>query len=279
MKLHLLLLPIALAACTSGAPDANTAATPVTPTTATTPAETPAVAPMTLDDATLSRYHWQLAEATDAQGARIDALFVAGAQAVQLDFSGQRLAVSNTCNRMNAGYRLTGEQLQVDAIVGTLMACEDPNLMALDKVVSTRLEGNAGVTLTGSEEAPRLQLTTASGDKLVFDGTANADNRYGGAGEQMFMEVGAKTVPCNNPLMPDKQCLQIREVTFGEDGTRSGTPGNWQPLNQDIQGYTHEAGVRNVLRLKRYAVANPPADGSSIAYVLDMVVESEQVKP
>ena len=135
------------------------------------------------------------------------------------------------------------------------------------------------MTLTGSEEAPRLQLTTASGDKLVFDGTANADNRYGGAGEQMFMEVGAKTVPCNNPLMPDKQCLQIREVTFGEDGTRSGTPGNWQPLNQDIQGYTHEAGVRNVLRLKRYAVANPPADGSSIAYVLDMVVESEQVKP
>ncbi|MEO7930741.1 MAG: DUF4377 domain-containing protein, partial [Lysobacter sp.] len=80
-------------------------------------------------------------------------------------------------------------------------------------------------------------------------------------------------------LMPDKQCLQVREVTYGEDGLPSGTPGKWEPLNQDIEGYTHEAGVRNVLRLKRYPIANPPADGSSIAYVLDMVVESEQVKP
>ena len=52
-----------------------------------------------------------------------------------------------------------------------------------------------------------------------------------------------------------------------------------QPLDQDIEGYTHEDGVRNVLRLKRYTVKNPPADGSSIGYVLDMVVESELVRP
>jgi len=33
-----------------------------------------------------------------------------------------------------------------------------------------------------------------------------------------------------------------------------------------------------VLRLKRYRIANPPADAPSQAYVLDMVVESELVK-
>jgi len=33
------------------------------------------------------------------------------------------------------------------------------------------------------------------------------------------------------------------------------------------------------LRLKRFQVKNPPADGSSVAYVLDVVVESEAVKP
>jgi hypothetical protein len=31
--------------------------------------------------------------------------------------------------------------------------------------------------------------------------------------------------------------------------------------------------------VKRYPVKDPPADGSSLAYVLDMVVESEIVKP
>ena len=53
--------------------------------------------------------------------------------------------------------------------------------------------------------------------------------------------------------------------------------GEWQFLYQDIEGYAHEPGMRNVLRLNRYTIANPPADGSSVAYVLDMVVESEMV--
>src|SRR2546427_3924036 len=38
----------------------------------------------------------------------------------------------------------------------------------------------------------------------------------------------------------------------------------------NIEGYTHEDGVRNVVRVKRYEVKNPPADAPSQAYVLDM---------
>jgi pyruvate/2-oxoglutarate/acetoin dehydrogenase E1 component len=41
-----------------------------------------------------------------------------------------------------------------------------------------------------------------------------------------------------------------------------------------IEGYTHQPGVRNVLRVNRYSVTTPPADTPSKAYVLDMVVES-----
>jgi Domain of unknown function (DUF4377) len=51
--------------------------------------------------------------------------------------------------------------------------------------------------------------------------------------------------------------------------------GEWRPLYQEIEGYTHTPGTRNVLRLKKFAVKNPPADAPSVAYVLDMVVESE----
>ena len=47
---------------------------------------------------------------------------------------------------------------------------------------------------------------------------------------------------------------------------------------QNIEGYTHEAGIRNVLRVKRFNVKNPPAGAPSVAYVLDIVVESEVVK-
>jgi hypothetical protein len=72
------------------------------------------------------------------------------------------------------------------------------------------------------------------------------------------------------------QCLRVRERTYAENGTLA-AQGEWQPLYQDIEGYTHVPGTRNVLRVKKFAVKNPPADASSVAYVLDMVVESEIV--
>ncbi|KGM51427.1 hypothetical protein N792_09770 [Lysobacter concretionis Ko07 = DSM 16239] len=77
--------------------------------------------------------------------------------------------------------------------------------------------------------------------------------------------------------VPDKSCLQVREWTYGDNGLLTTTPDAWQPLHQDIEGYTHQPGVRHVRRLQQYTIANPPAVGSSVAYVLDMVVESEQV--
>jgi hypothetical protein len=78
--------------------------------------------------------------------------------------------------------------------------------------------------------------------------------------------------------MLGSQCLQVRDRSFDEHGLPSGTPGEWHPLNQDIEGYTHEPGIRNVLRVKRFTIQNPPANSPSSAYVLDMVVESEKVK-
>ena len=273
MKLHLLLLPLALAACSSREPPANANADIAAPTTAQ---ETPAAAPMAANDATLARYHWHLTRAIDPDGARLDALFARDDKPVQLDFVDNRLAVSNTCNLMNGGYQLADGQLKVDPMAQTMMACADPKLAALDAAVSKRLEGNSRVELDGNEDSPQLKLTTEAGDRLTFAGKPTADSRYGGEGQQMFMEVAAETAACNHPLIPDKQCLQVRELVYGDNGVVSGEAGEWEPLYQDIEGYTHEAGVRNVLRLKRYTVANPPADGSSIAYVLDMVVESEQ---
>lgn len=267
-RLLLLALPLALAGCPK---PADPAATPAdTPSAATT-------APADADAALLPQYHWRLASATDAQGQRIEALFAQPDKPVQLDFRDGRLGVANTCNRMGGTYTLGGATLTAGRLVSTMMACTDPKLMALDQEVGKRLEGTLKVATTAGD-APTLTLTTAAGDTLAFTGAPTAETRYGGPGERVFLEVAAETKPCSHPLIPDKQCLQVREVQYDDKGLKTGAPGEFQHFYDEIEGYTHEPGVRNVLRVDRYTVKNPPADGSSQAYVLDMVVESASEK-
>ncbi|UNK48181.1 META and DUF4377 domain-containing protein [Lysobacter sp. S4-A87] len=262
-----LALTLALAACAK-AP---------APPDATAPSATPAPVAATataLDAAELGRQHWKLERAVDAKGQRIDALFARSDKPLQLDFRDGRVSVGNACNRMGGGYTLTGDRLQVARMAATLMACTDPKLMALDQAIGQRLEVPQTVALRNESE---LTLTSADGDVLTFRGEPTAETRYGAPGETAFLEVAAQTKPCSHPLIPDMQCLQVRELHYDDRGIKTGTPGEWQALYQDIEGYEHTDGVRNVVRVKRYTVKNPPADGSSIAYVLDMVVESENV--
>ncbi|MCY7312879.1 MAG: DUF4377 domain-containing protein, partial [Pseudoxanthomonas sp.] len=81
---------------------------------------------------------------------------------------------------------------------------------------------------------PVLTLTTAGADVLTFTGKPTAQTRFGGPGETAFLEVGPQAKPCSHPLIPDKQCLQVREIQFDANGIRTGTPGEFQPLYQDI---------------------------------------------
>ena len=269
MKRYLVLaLPLAMAACAKS-PQGEPATMPAAETpTATAPA-TPTNAPA------LSANHWRLTDAKNAQGQRIDALFANADKPVQLDFVDGRVGVSNTCNRMGGSYSVAGDELTFDRMASTMMACTDAKLMALDQEVGKRLEGS----LKFAQSADTLTLTTASGDMLTFSGEAIAETRYGGPGETAFLEIAAQTKPCNHPLIADKQCLQVRELKYDDKGIKTGTDGGFGHFYQDIEGYAHEPGVRNVLRVKRYAIKNPPADDSSLAYELDMVVESEIVKP
>jgi hypothetical protein len=71
----------------------------------------------------------------------------------------------------------------------------------------------------------------------------------------------------------------VRELHYDTQGLRSGTPGPWQVLAQEIEGFSHRPGEHNVLRVKRYTLHDDtlhhvPADAPSVAYELDMVVES-----
>lgn len=291
-RLLLLALPALLAGCPKpqGAGEATPAPAEATPPSAqsaqsapTEPAK-PAPEPAKVEFkgvgmvhavGTLPKYRWQLASATDAKGQPIEALMVRPGQPVTLEFREGRVGVGNTCNRMGGAYKTTGKTLAIDKLASTLMACADPKLMALDKEVGKRLQGALGLRFAKGD-ARQIELKTATGDVLVFAGVPTAATRYRGqASERVFLEVAAQTRPCSDPLVPGKQCLQVRELKYDDKGLKVGTPGPFENFHAQIEGYAHEPGVRNVLRVDRYAIKDPPADAPAQAYVLDMVVESD----
>ncbi|MCL1635825.1 META and DUF4377 domain-containing protein [Luteimonas sp. SX5] len=274
MKLRLLLLlsPLVLGACTPADKSPSTE-----PQAAPAPAATPAPAETKLppaDSAMLAGYRWTLESATDAQGKRINALFPGGDRALSLSFEGGNVAIGGGCNRQGGQYEVDAQnQLKVSSLRSTMMACEEP-LMQADKAIGALLAQPQQARVEESEP-PRLQLASASGEKTSWVGEATAEKRYGGAGETVFLEVAPRRIACNHPLIPNYQCLQVREIRYGDNGVKQSPPGEWQPLYEDIEGFDFVEGERKVLRLKKFKRDPVPADASSVAYVLDMVVESE----
>lgn len=291
-RFALLLLPLALAACSPSSPSNKAPGSAATTAPATTVADTTnnpttnnpemttksAPEPASSMDV-LSHYHWQLVTATDKSGQRIDALFANPDKPLQLDFQHGHIGVSHTCNHMRGSYKINDGTMHIGPMTQTMMACTDDKLMALDKAVGQFLKGDLTATLKQADTStPRLTLVDAKGNTLVFAGHPTAQTRYGSKGTTVFMEVAAQTVPCDHPPGSSEQCLKVRERHFDANGLKVGQPGQWHPLEQPIQGYTHKDGMRNVLRLKRFKVKDAPAGASSTAYVLDMVVESEATR-
>ena len=267
-----LLLPFALIACSPATSPPDGAATPDAQAAA---ADLPDAAPAD-HTATLGAYHWRLVDARSGTGARIDGLLAEGGAPLQLDFRDGGVQVRNACNNMSANVALDDDRMTVDQVISTMMACQDARLQTLEREIGQRLPGTHRITIAEGE-APRLTLQTEGGDVLTFEGTPTPATRYGSAGEQVFLEIAPERVACSHPLIPDHRCLQVREVRYDADGVRVPGDAPWTPLYQEIEGFTHEDGTRNVVRVQRFDVANPPADAPAQAYVLDMVVESETV--
>ena len=229
---------------------------------------------------TLSAYDWDLAAAYDRQGRAAPGWLLPGRTAVRLHFEGDRLSVQNLCNHVGAGYTLQGDRIQVSRAMATMRACADDALMSLEQRVAAQLPQAQRYELRGGA-APVLVLHFADGSRWELAGSPTPATRYGSAGERVFLEVAPERVACHHTLQPTAQCLRVREVRFADNGVKQGV-GEWRIFQGEIDGYQHERGIRNVLRLQRYPLARPgqpqPADAPSHAYVLDMVVESERVR-
>jgi heat shock protein HslJ len=226
---------------------------------------------------TLEAHRWKLESATDAQGRRIEAVEPAPGRSFTFSFSGPRLSIQGGCNQMTGGYQIDAAgQLSVGRIAAAMMACEAPAMQA-DAALSALLVQPMKVDLANGP-SPVLRLVSATKEVLVLSGKATPEARYG-PGSLIFLEVAAQPVACKNPLTADSVCLEVRERRYDKQGLAVGTPGEWWPLYENIEGFTHRTGERNVLRVKRFQRSPAPAGGSEVVYVLDLVIESETVRP
>lgn len=215
----------------------------------------------------LESHRWTLDAATDATGKPIAGLGANGARAVVFHFAGGRLGIEGGCNRSFGGYRIDAEgRLIVDRMASTMMAC-DPVLMKVDDDLAALLAAPMKIEVAQGA-TPTLRLTDAKGATLAFAGQLTPEARYGRPA-RVFLEVAPQTVACNNPLTGAATCLQVRDIRFDDKGLAVDPPGAWRALYESIDGYTHQSGMRNVLRVKRF---QDKAGGA--VYVLDMVVES-----
>jgi heat shock protein HslJ len=216
---------------------------------------------------------WTLHSGTEASGQPVEGLMVPG-HAFTLRFQDARVLIQGGCNTMNGGWRLSPRgPLMIDRLAATMKACDSP-LMKADSTLSMILAQPLNAELQPGDK-PALRLLSPTRQTLVFSGQATPEALYGKA-TRIFLEVGPQTVSCQPGAGAPTQCLQVRERRFDAQGLRIEPPGEWRIFHGGIEGYAHQSGVRNVLRINRYTRAQPlPADASRYVYVLDLVVESE----
>lgn len=272
-------LTAALAACAGNPAEPPTAAPPLATAPLAGKVVPPSPSTLPPSASALASHEWELVAMADAKGNSDTRWRLPGHAAPRLLFHGGRVEVRNLCNVVSGGYMIQGSNMAFIHGVSTKRACADAALMDLEQRMGLYLSGSAGYEVRNNAGGPPLLvLYFGDGSRWELTGSPTAQTRYGGPGERVFLEIAPERMPCSHGAMANAQCLKVREVRFADNGVRQGA-GAWQPLYGEIEGYTHQAGVRNVVRLNRFQRPQPlPADASAQVYVLDMVVETERVR-
>lgn len=227
----------------------------------------------TANQQVLQQYFWQLVDAKDAQGKRIDTLLLK--KPIELRFDNGNVGISNVCNRMGGAYTLAYNVLSVKQLVATQMMCQN-ELDQAERAIASRIQGKQNLLFSQEGNTPVITLNNAARDQLVFKGVPTPETRFGSQAQIVFLEVAPVTKLCSYGVM-QAECLQTREIRYDAQGIKTYVSSDWQNFYGNIEGYKHDPKQRQILRLKKYRVQNPPADASDSAYILDMIIESETV--
>lgn len=234
-----------------------------------------------LNAATLADYHWQLLSAKDKQGEPLSALEAIKDQ-VRLKFylqqSTQYASFTVGCNSMSGNFTISNQQLKIGDVISTEMYCED--LDPAERLMAQLMPGNSKLKLSVENPSksaltqPLLTQEFATGETLVWQGTATAEAKYQQQPDLVFWEVNHQLQDCPNP--DQKTCLKVRPVYYDEQGIKKGV-GDWDIFVDNIEGYNHDSSVDTVLRLKRFTVDPVEVKGKQFVYVFDRIIESSVV--
>lgn len=234
-----------------------------------------------LNAATLADYHWQLLSAKDKQGEPLSALEAIKDQ-VRLKFylqqSTQYASFTVGCNSMSGNFTISNQQLKIGDVMSTEMYCED--LDPAERLMAQLMPGNSKLKLSVENPSksaltqPLLTQEFATGEALVWQGTATAEAKYQQQPDLVFWEVNHQLQDCPNP--DQKTCLKVRPVYYDEQGIKKGV-GDWDIFVDNIEGYNHDSSVDTVLRLKRFTVDPVEVKGKQFVYVFDRIIESSVV--
>ena len=253
--------------------------------TATTSGAAPnAAAQASTAVATLQAYHWSVQGIQNLADADLQVwqqAQQAGVDSPRLTFTPENiLTVQNLCNIVSAPYELNPSDMgiKVGNAMSTRMACSNQPLMVLEDWIGRNLSNltNWAIQPTPAGQPPELLLQFQNGNIWALRGQPTDATRFGSQPVSFFLEVAPQTVACATPETPNATCLQVREITYNEQGIQTGA-GNWQAFNGAIEGFTFEPGTRSILRLNRFKQDNAQAGQAPYAYVLDMRVLSEIV--
>lgn len=207
---------------------------------------------MTANKQSLEGVSWQLISAPDSR----PGVTLSGAGAATLSFEGDRFSLRGPCNRHGGAWSRTGAQLTLGkeggAVASTKMLCP-PEIMKREAALLAAM----AQPFTLEFEGPFLRLVAADGGLWRFD----SRELLPAEGRERILQVAGQRVPCTGvaPML----CLQVRS-----------TPGaDWQAHYGEIEGFDWQVGVEYVIRVRELPVANPPADGSSLRWVLEEVLE------
>ncbi len=162
--------------------------------------------------------------------------------------------------------------------MATQMACE-PKAMAQEGVAADLFDNRKSpfALNLNDPDAPTLTVVSAKGEKIVFTGKQTAESKYQSQGETVFLEISPETKTCSAGVAR-MECLQVREVKYAENGVKHRSIKTGRYSITISMSFTHNPKERQIVRVKRFEIANPAADQSKYAYVQDMIIEREAVK-
>lgn len=188
----------------------------------------------------------------------------------------QRLSIQTGCNNQSGTWKVEGDTIVTSPLASTMMACAD-DLMQQERLSADIFsEKKVPFTLSTQNDQTILTITDSKGQKYTLLGKMTAEAKYQSEGKIVFLEISPQTKSCTG--VAPQTCMQVREIKYDDKGIKTYADKNWSLYYGQIEGFEHNPNQRVIVRVKRFDIKNPAADQSSIADVLDMVVEQEIVK-